>query len=213
MGCFPCFDSSEEEKLTPVKETDDRKQGQPTVSSNISRLSSGGDRLRSRSNGGSKRELPSPRDGPGVQIAAQIFTFRELAAATKNFRPESFLGEGGFGRVYKGRLESTGQVVAVKQLDRNGLQGNREFLVEWSQCCCEECKACCLLQDKEIVELIGILHELKATLWLGYLTWKLKLKLYCIRLRLITVYMQDHVLHCNCYAKQIQHFQPKLSFE
>lgn len=70
----------------------------------------GGDRLRSRSNGGSKRELPSPRDGPGVQIAAQIFTFRELAAATKNFRPESFLGEGGFGRVYKGRLESTGQV-------------------------------------------------------------------------------------------------------
>ncbi|WRX13179.1 hypothetical protein QQP08_005666 [Theobroma cacao] len=59
MGCFPCFDSSEEEKLTPVKETDDRKQGQPTVSSNISRLSSGGDRLRSRSNGGSKRELPN----------------------------------------------------------------------------------------------------------------------------------------------------------
>ncbi|XVE66125.1 hypothetical protein DITRI_Ditri08aG0055300 [Diplodiscus trichospermus] len=89
-----------------------------------------GDRLRSRSSGGSKRELPSPRDGPGVQIAAQTFTFRELAAATKNFRAESFLGEGGFGRVYKGRLESTGQVVAVKQLDRNGLQGNREFLVE-----------------------------------------------------------------------------------
>ena len=70
----------------------------------------GGDRLRSRSNGGSKSELPSPRDGPGVPIAAQTFTFRELAAATKNFRPESFLGEGGFGRVYKGRLESTGQV-------------------------------------------------------------------------------------------------------
>lgn len=43
-------------------------------------------------------------------IAAQTFTFREVAAATKNFRPESFLGEGGFGRVYKGRLESTGQV-------------------------------------------------------------------------------------------------------
>ncbi|KAK8561536.1 hypothetical protein V6N12_048602 [Hibiscus sabdariffa] len=130
MGCFPCFDSKEEEKLNPVKELVDRKQGHPAVPSNISKLSSGGDRLRARSNGGSKRETPSPKDGPGVQIAAQIFTFRELAAATKNFRPESFLGEGGFGHVYKGRLESTGQVVAVKQLDRNGLQGNREFLVE-----------------------------------------------------------------------------------
>lgn len=71
----------------------------------------GADKLRSRSsNGGSKRELPTPKDGPGVQIAAQTFTFRELAAATKNFRPESFIGEGGFGRVYKGRLESSGQV-------------------------------------------------------------------------------------------------------
>ncbi|KDP26856.1 hypothetical protein JCGZ_18014 [Jatropha curcas] len=130
MGCFPCFDSREEETLNPQKESDDRKQSLPTEASNISKLSSGADRLRSRTNGRSKREFPIPKDAPGVNIAAQIFTFRELAAATKNFRPESLLGEGGFGRVYKGRLESTGQVVAVKQLDRNGLQGNREFLVE-----------------------------------------------------------------------------------
>ncbi|TVU37086.1 hypothetical protein EJB05_10377 [Eragrostis curvula] len=64
------------------------------------------------------------------QIAAQTFTFRELAAATNNFRADCLLGEGGFGRVYKGYLESVNQVVAIKQLDRNGLQGNREFLVE-----------------------------------------------------------------------------------
>lgn len=74
----------------------------------------GADRHKSRSNAGSKRELPGPKDGPGihpgVHIAAQTFTFRELAAATMNFRPESFIGEGGFGRVYKGRLETTGQV-------------------------------------------------------------------------------------------------------
>ncbi|KAK2636858.1 hypothetical protein Ddye_031650 [Dipteronia dyeriana] len=131
MGCFPCFDSREEENLNPVKESDVQKPIQPMVPDNISRLTSGRDRLRSRGNGGFKKELPSPKDVmPGANIAAQTFTFRELAAATKNFRPESFLGEGGFGRVYKGRLESTGQVVAVKQLDRNGLQGNREFLVE-----------------------------------------------------------------------------------
>ncbi|KAL9369750.1 hypothetical protein Peur_040949 [Populus x canadensis] len=131
MGCFPCFDSREEEELNREKQSDDLKQTLPTVPSNISKLSSGSDRLRPRSNGGqSKRQLPSPKDAPGVNIAAQIFAFRELAAATKNFMPECFLGEGGFGRVYKGCLESTGQVVAVKQLDRNGLQGNREFLVE-----------------------------------------------------------------------------------
>lgn len=43
-------------------------------------------------------------------IEARNFTFRELAAATKNFRSECLLGEGGFGRVYKGRLENLGQV-------------------------------------------------------------------------------------------------------
>ncbi|KAG5002388.1 hypothetical protein AAZX31_08G350400 [Glycine max] len=124
MGCFSCFDSSSKEDHNL------RPQHQPNqpLPSQISRLPSGADKLRSRSNGGSKRELQQPP--PTVQIAAQTFTFRELAAATKNFRPESFVGEGGFGRVYKGRLETTAQIVAVKQLDKNGLQGNREFLVE-----------------------------------------------------------------------------------
>jgi len=81
--------------------------------------SGGAEKLRSTSNGSSKRELQlqqlqlpaALKDGPPGQIAAQTFTFRELAAATKNFRPQSFLGEGGFGRVYKGRLETTGQVL------------------------------------------------------------------------------------------------------
>ncbi|KAG5235665.1 serine/threonine-protein kinase [Salix suchowensis] len=63
-------------------------------------------------------------------ISADIFTFRELATATKNFSNKNLIGEGGFGRVYKGLIAETNQVVAVKQLDRNGFQGNREFLVE-----------------------------------------------------------------------------------
>lgn len=43
-------------------------------------------------------------------ISAQILTFRELCVATQNFNPNSLLGEGGFGRVYKGKLERTNQV-------------------------------------------------------------------------------------------------------
>ncbi|PKA58466.1 Serine/threonine-protein kinase PBS1 [Apostasia shenzhenica] len=88
-----------------------------------------GDKSKSWSASESKKDALVPQEGSASHIAAQTFTFRELAAATKNFRPECLLGEGGFGRVYKSRLEN-GQVVAVKQLDRNGLQGNREFLVE-----------------------------------------------------------------------------------
>lgn len=72
----------------------------------------GSDRLKTRSNIGLRKE-GSGFNLPDAQIAAQTFTFRELAAATNNFRPECFLGEGGFGRVYKGRL-SNGQVTIYK---------------------------------------------------------------------------------------------------
>ncbi|KAL2518548.1 Protein kinase superfamily protein [Abeliophyllum distichum] len=63
-------------------------------------------------------------------FSSQIFTFQELSVATQNFNPESLIGEGGFGRVYKGHIETKDIDVAVKKLDRNGFQGNREFLVE-----------------------------------------------------------------------------------
>ncbi|WZZ38244.1 hypothetical protein YC2023_034503 [Brassica napus] len=141
MGCFSCFHSSEGIQASETI-TNDSSQVRPQckVSSFVEKdkdhmillnhdVSGGEKKLSSKSNVRSKRELLLPRDGL-EQIAAHTFAFRELVAATMNFHPDTFLGEGGFGCVYKGRLESTGQVVAVKQLDRNGLQGNREFLVE-----------------------------------------------------------------------------------
>lgn len=43
-------------------------------------------------------------------VAARNFAFVDLVAATQNFRDEFFLGEGGFGKVYKGLLQDTGEV-------------------------------------------------------------------------------------------------------
>eukprot|EP00252_Welwitschia_mirabilis_P024461 TRINITY_DN726_c0_g4_i1.p1 TRINITY_DN726_c0_g4~~TRINITY_DN726_c0_g4_i1.p1 ORF type:complete len:496 (-),score=108.16 TRINITY_DN726_c0_g4_i1:752-2239(-) len=120
MGCFPCFGSRKNDANLSGK--DPQTLGSASDSAVKSKLKS--------STEGKKETSVTNKSAPATHIAAQTFTFKELAAATRNFRPECLLGEGGFGRVYKGRLESTGQIVAVKQLDRNGLQGNREFLVE-----------------------------------------------------------------------------------
>ncbi|KAK9282847.1 hypothetical protein L1049_011070 [Liquidambar formosana] len=119
MGWFPC--SGESNKKAKKKQQSKKPDDQ---------IPSTSEKLKVNSSMDVKKE--ASKDGRSDPIAAYTytFTFNELAAATKNFRPDCLLGEGGFGRVYKGRLESTNQIVAIKQLDRNGLQGNREFLVE-----------------------------------------------------------------------------------
>lgn len=64
------------------------------------------------------------------------FSYEELARATDNFARSNKLGEGGFGKVYRGVLENfKGQagntkVVAVKVLTVGGGQGEREFRAE-----------------------------------------------------------------------------------
>lgn len=66
----------------------------------------------------------------GPMNKARTFTYAQLVSATDNFKAAYFLGEGGFGKVYKGKLEDSDQIVAIKQLDPDGLQGIREFVVE-----------------------------------------------------------------------------------
>lgn len=55
--------------------------------------------------GGSSRG--NYREGNGQKgNVARSFTFKELAIATQNFKESNLLGEGGFGSVYKGVLDS-----------------------------------------------------------------------------------------------------------
>ncbi|KAL2558218.1 Protein kinase APK1B [Forsythia ovata] len=69
----------------------------------------------------------------------KVFGFNDLRTATRNFRPDSVLGEGGFGCVFKGWIDEhtfkaakpgTGMVIAVKRLNQEGLQGHKEWLTE-----------------------------------------------------------------------------------
>lgn len=49
--------------------------------------------------------------GDMEEIKAKPFTFAEMEYATENFKPDYFLGEGGFGKVFKGKLKDSGQVL------------------------------------------------------------------------------------------------------
>ncbi|KAE8678059.1 putative serine/threonine-protein kinase RLCKVII [Hibiscus syriacus] len=80
-------------------------------------------------------------------VGAKVFKYCKMCAATNNFDPHNQIGEGGFGRVYKGLIENSNRVVAVKQLDRNGYQGNKEFLVE--------VLILILLKHPNLVEVVG----------------------------------------------------------
>uniref|UniRef100_A0A7N0UIU7 non-specific serine/threonine protein kinase n=2 Tax=Kalanchoe fedtschenkoi TaxID=63787 RepID=A0A7N0UIU7_KALFE len=68
----------------------------------------------------------------------RAFGFSELKSATRGFSRSSLIGEGGFGCVFRGavRVEDGGDGrgakmdVAVKQLNRNGFQGHKEWMNE-----------------------------------------------------------------------------------
>lgn len=85
--------------------------------------------------------LPTPRTEGEILSSPNLkaFSFNELKNATRNFRPDSLLGEGGFGYVFKGWIDEntltaarpgSGMVVAVKKLKPEGFQGHKEWLTE-----------------------------------------------------------------------------------
>ncbi|KAK4798084.1 hypothetical protein SAY86_030410 [Trapa natans] len=71
-----------------------------------------------------------------VNNNVDIFTYQEMRLATKHFRPDLIIGEGGFGIVYKGVIDDSVRQgyktieVAIKELNPEGFQGDREWLTE-----------------------------------------------------------------------------------
>ncbi|KAH6795739.1 hypothetical protein C2S51_036725 [Perilla frutescens var. frutescens] len=84
--------------------------------------------------------------GRNKDLELPLFELATLMKATENFSINNKLGEGGFGSVFKGRLDE-GQEIAVKRLSRTSLQGVDEFKNE----------AICIakLQHRNLVNLLG----------------------------------------------------------
>jgi serine/threonine protein kinase len=106
----------------------------------VSAEAAGPDGLRKcRSEKGVLSALAPPKDVEHLQVEGygnvNIFTYNELRLSTKNFRPDQILGEGGFGVVYKGVIDENvragfpSRQVAVKELNPEGFQGDKEWLV------------------------------------------------------------------------------------
>ncbi|XP_047310321.1 G-type lectin S-receptor-like serine/threonine-protein kinase At1g11300 [Impatiens glandulifera] len=79
-----------------------------------------------------------------------LFDFEKLLIATNNFDYANKLGEGGFGPVYKGKLQD-GLSIAVKRLSSCSCQGLEEFM--------NEVMVISKLQHRNLVRLLGCCVE------------------------------------------------------
>ncbi|MCD7447702.1 hypothetical protein HAX54_032895 [Datura stramonium] len=77
-----------------------------------------------------------PASGKIITPNLKMFTLAELKSATRNFRPDTVLGEGGFGTVFKGWIDDktfapskvgVGMPVAVKKSNPDSEQGLKEW--------------------------------------------------------------------------------------
>ncbi|XP_078173073.1 U-box domain-containing protein 33-like [Carex rostrata] len=79
----------------------------------------------------------------------------ELQHATNNFHKSFKIGEGGFGKVYKGILHNT--TIAIKILNEGSSQGEKEFH--------QEVEVLSKLQHPNLVKLIGACPEIHAIIY------------------------------------------------
>ncbi|KAL7264397.1 hypothetical protein ACSBR1_002366 [Camellia fascicularis] len=64
------------------------------------------------------------------EYGTQRFSYKDLYKATKGFKSKELLGAGGFGKVYRGVIPSSNELIAVKKISHDSKQGMREFVTE-----------------------------------------------------------------------------------
>lgn len=140
---FDCFGSSSSSSHTNTKSNrrkkKKKKKGKQNqkVAAGGSSSSNGRPRLQSRLSFTELSGMVSPEDLSLSLVGSNlhVFTIAELRAVTRDFSMTNFIGEGGFGPVYKGYVDDKtkpglrAQPVAVKLLDLEGGQGHNEWLV------------------------------------------------------------------------------------
>ncbi|XP_055962197.1 L-type lectin-domain containing receptor kinase SIT2-like [Mercurialis annua] len=77
-----------------------------------------------------KKKFGELREDWEKEYGPQRFSYKDLYKATKGFKDKELLGFGGFGKVYKGVLQSSNTQIAVKKFSHDSQQGMKEFIAE-----------------------------------------------------------------------------------
>ncbi|XP_028063725.1 probable LRR receptor-like serine/threonine-protein kinase At1g06840 isoform X2 [Camellia sinensis] len=97
----------------------------------------------------SRRHLSSSRLSIKID-GVKSFTFKEMTLATEDFNSSTQVGQGGYGKVYRGIL-SDNTIVAIKRATEGSLQGQKEFLTE--------IQMLSRLHHRNLVSLVGYCDE------------------------------------------------------
>jgi serine/threonine protein kinase len=77
-----------------------------------------------------RKKYEELRDEWEEEYGPHRFSYKDLHKATKGFKDTEVIGEGGFGKVYRGILSTSNLQIAVKRVSHDSKQGMKEFVAE-----------------------------------------------------------------------------------